>query len=104
MYQRRGYFYLCNFGWQGFLMIQVEALTKDFGTRRAIDELSFKADKGEILGFLGPNGAGKTTTMRILCAYMPPTSGTATVGGYDVVADSLEVFRLVICMRLSLST
>ncbi|MFU8773017.1 MAG: ABC transporter ATP-binding protein, partial [Anaerolineales bacterium] len=51
--------------------------------------------KGEILGFLGPNGAGKTTTMRILCAYMPPTSGTATISGYDVVADSLEVRRLV---------
>jgi ABC-2 type transport system ATP-binding protein len=77
------------------LMIQVEALTKDFGSRRAIDELTFKADKGEILGFLGPNGAGKTTTMRILCAYMPPTTGKASVGGYDVVADSLEVRRLV---------
>jgi ABC-2 type transport system ATP-binding protein len=76
-------------------MIQVEALTKDFGSRRAIDELTFKADKGEILGFLGPNGAGKTTTMRILCAYMPPTTGKASVGGYDVVADSLEVRRLV---------
>jgi ABC-2 type transport system ATP-binding protein len=76
-------------------MIHVEALTKDFGARRAIDGLSFNADKGEILGFLGPNGAGKTTTMRILCAYMPPTSGTATIGGYNVVADSLEVRRMV---------
>lgn len=76
-------------------MIHVESLTKDFGTRRAIDGLSFTAEKGEILGFLGPNGAGKTTTMRILCAYMPPTTGTASVGGYDVVANSLEVRRLV---------
>jgi ABC-2 type transport system ATP-binding protein len=76
-------------------MIQVEGLTKDFGARRAIDNLTFHAEKGEILGFLGPNGAGKTTTMRILCCYMPPTSGTVTVAGYDVVEQSLEVRRRV---------
>ena len=76
-------------------MIKVEGLTKDYGARRAIDRLSFEAEQGEILGFLGPNGAGKTTTMRILTGYMPPTSGQATVAGYDVVAESLEVRRRV---------
>jgi ABC-2 type transport system ATP-binding protein len=76
-------------------MIEVEGLTKDYGSRRAIDNLTFNAKKGEILGFLGPNGAGKTTTMRILTGYMPPTSGTARIGGYDVLEQSLEVRRLV---------
>ncbi len=72
-------------------MIRVEGLTKDYGPRRAIDELTFDAQQGEILGFLGPNGAGKTTTMRILTGYMPPTSGKAQVAGFDVVDQSLEV-------------
>jgi ABC-2 type transport system ATP-binding protein len=76
-------------------MIQVSGLTKDYGARRAIDNLTFNAEKGEILGFLGPNGAGKTTTMRILSGYMPPTSGKALVAGYDVVDQSLEVRRRV---------
>ena len=76
-------------------MISVEELTKDYGPRRAIDALTFDASKGEILGFLGPNGAGKTTTMRILCGYMPPTSGKARVAGFDVVDQSLEVRRRV---------
>lgn len=76
-------------------MIRVSGLTKDYGPRRAIEDLSFDAVKGEILGFLGPNGAGKTTTMRILTGYMPPTSGKAEVGGYDVVEQSLEVRRIV---------
>lgn len=76
-------------------MIQVEGLTKDFGTRRAIDGLTFEVGKGEIVGFLGPNGAGKTTTMRILCGYMPPTSGKASVAGFDVIDQSLEVRRRV---------
>ncbi|MDH5506780.1 MAG: ABC transporter ATP-binding protein [Anaerolineae bacterium] len=71
-------------------MIRVDGLTKDYGPRRAIDNLSFHADKGEIVGFLGPNGAGKTTTMRILSGYMPPTDGTAIVAGFDVVEQSLE--------------
>ena len=62
-------------------MIQVEGLTKDYGIRRAIDGLTFNAMHSEIVGFLGPNGAGKTTTMRILCGYLPPTSGTAKVAG-----------------------
>ncbi|HEX7556515.1 MAG TPA: ATP-binding cassette domain-containing protein, partial [Leptolinea sp.] len=76
-------------------MIRVKSLSKDYGLRRAVNEITFNASKGEILGFLGPNGAGKTTTMRILTGYMPPTSGTAEIGGFDVVENSLEVRRLV---------
>lgn len=76
-------------------MIRVEGLTKDYGARRAIDNLTFHAGQGEIVGFLGPNGAGKTTTMRILTGYMPPTSGKAEVAGFDVVDQSLEVRRRV---------
>lgn len=76
-------------------MIDVEGLTKDYGARRAIDNLTFNAQKGEILGFLGPNGAGKTTTMRILTGYMPPTLGQARVAGFDVVDQSLEVRKRV---------
>jgi gliding motility-associated transport system ATP-binding protein len=76
-------------------MIRVEGLTKDYGPRRAIHELTFDARQGEILGFLGPNGAGKTTTMRILTGYMPPTSGKAQVAGFDVVDQSLEVRKRV---------
>ncbi|MBN1146722.1 MAG: ABC transporter ATP-binding protein [Anaerolineales bacterium] len=76
-------------------MIRVEGLIKNYGPRRAIDGLTFDAEKGDILGFLGPNGAGKTTTMRILCGYMPPTFGRAEVAGFDVVDQSLEVRRRV---------
>lgn len=76
-------------------MIRVFGLTKDYGSRRAINELTFDAEKGEILGFLGPNGAGKTTTMRILTGYMPPTAGTATIGGFDIMEKSIEVRRIV---------
>jgi ABC-2 type transport system ATP-binding protein len=76
-------------------MIQVSELTKDFGARRAVDNLTFDAERGEILGFLGPNGAGKTTTMRILTGFMPPTSGQVRIGGFDVIEDSIEVRRLV---------
>ena len=76
-------------------MIRVEGLTKDYGARRAISDLTFEANQGEIVGFLGPNGAGKTTTMRILTGYMPPTEGTAFVAGYDVLAESLEVRKRV---------
>ncbi|HEB64237.1 MAG TPA: ATP-binding cassette domain-containing protein, partial [Chloroflexi bacterium] len=76
-------------------MIDVEGLVKEYGTRRAIDGLTFHARRGEIVGFLGPNGAGKTTTMRILTGYMPPTEGRAAIAGFDVVADSLEVRRRV---------
>ena len=76
-------------------MIQVNGLTKDYGARRAIDNLTFDAEQGEIVGFLGPNGAGKTTTMRILTGYMPPSEGTASVAGYDIIDESLEVRKRV---------
>src|ERR687883_1122013 len=77
----------------GAPMIQVNGLTKDYGARRAIDNLTFDAEQGEIVGFLGPNGAGKTTTMRVLTGYMPPSDGTATVGGFDVLEEPLEAKR-----------
>jgi ABC-2 type transport system ATP-binding protein len=76
-------------------MIQVEGLTKYYGKHPAVQDLSFHADRGEILGFLGPNGAGKTTTMRILTSYMPPTSGRASIGGFDVIDDSLEARKMI---------
>jgi ABC-2 type transport system ATP-binding protein len=76
-------------------MIRVNGLTKDYGSRRAVDQVTFEAQQGEILGFLGPNGAGKTTTMRILSGYMPPTEGEAIVAGYNVVDESIEVRRRV---------
>ena len=74
-------------------MIEVQDLTKSYGGVTAVDHVSFRVNKGEILGFLGPNGAGKTTTMRILTGYIPATSGTARVAGFDVFDDSLEVRR-----------
>ena len=71
-------------------MIEVENLTKRFPTQVAVSDVSFSVQRGEIVGFLGPNGAGKTTAMRVLTGFLPPTSGTARVAGYDVVARSLE--------------
>lgn len=76
-------------------MIRVNELSKTFGPRKAIDNITFEARQGEILGFLGPNGAGKTTTMRILTGYMPPSSGEATIAGYNVLEESLEVRKRV---------
>ena len=76
-------------------MIRVNGLIKDYGARRALNNITFDANQGEIVGFLGPNGAGKTTTMRILTGYMPPTEGEAIVAGYDVVEESLEVRKRV---------
>jgi ABC-2 type transport system ATP-binding protein len=74
-------------------LIEVQDLTKSYGSITAVDHVSFSVNKGEILGFLGPNGAGKTTTMRILAGFMPATSGTASVAGHDVTNESLEVRR-----------
>ena len=71
-------------------MIEVEHLTKRYGTVTAVDDVSFRVNKGEILGFLGPNGAGKTTTMRVLTGYMPATDGRAAVAGYDVFDQPIE--------------
>jgi ABC-2 type transport system ATP-binding protein len=76
-------------------MIEVEGLTKFYGNKAAIDNLAFTVQKGEVVGFLGPNGAGKTTTMRVLSCYIPPTSGTARVGGYDIRTQALEVRRRI---------
>ncbi|MGC1687772.1 MAG: ABC transporter ATP-binding protein [Candidatus Acidiferrales bacterium] len=73
----------------------MQNLTKTFGDRTAVDHISFTVNKGEILGFLGPNGAGKTTTMRILTGFLPATSGTAKIGGFDVFDDSIEVRRRI---------
>lgn len=76
-------------------MIQVQNLSRYYGSLKAIDEVSFQVERGEILGFLGPNAAGKTTTMRILTCYMPASSGTAKVAGYDVFDDAMEVKRRI---------
>ncbi len=74
-------------------MIEVEHLTKRYGTVTAVDDISFRVNQGEILGFLGPNGAGKTTTMRVLTGYMPATNGRAVVAGYDVFDHPIEAKR-----------
>jgi ABC-2 type transport system ATP-binding protein len=71
-------------------MIEVKDLSKRYGTRLAVDAISFKAQPGEIVGLLGPNGAGKTTTMRMLTGFMPPTSGSASIAGFDILEDSFE--------------
>jgi len=76
-------------------MIEVRNLTKRFGPTMALKGISFKVERGEVLGFLGPNGAGKTTAMRILTCYMPPDSGTASVASYDILDDPLEVKRRI---------
>jgi ABC-2 type transport system ATP-binding protein len=72
-------------------LIEVDGLTKFYGNLPGIQDVSFKVEEGEILGFLGPNGAGKSTTMRILTGYMPPTSGTVRLDGIDVIEKPLEV-------------
>src|ERR687895_40508 len=71
-------------------VIEVQHITKRYGRVTAVDDVSFRVERGEILGFLGPNGAGKTTTMRILTGYMPPTDGRATVAGFDVFTHPIE--------------
>jgi len=76
-------------------VISVENLTKRYATKTAIESMSFRVEKGEILGFLGPNGAGKTTTMRIITGYMPSTDGTVKVDGFDVADQPLEVRRRI---------
>src|SRR5437660_2604894 len=76
-------------------MIRVQNLSKSFGPKVAVNGVSFTVERGEILGFLGPNGAGKTTTMRILTGYLPATSGSAKIAGYDVFEQSMEVRRRI---------
>jgi ABC-2 type transport system ATP-binding protein len=74
-------------------MIEVRGLTKNYGTERAVDDISFEVRQGEVLGFLGPNGGGKSTTMKIITCYLPPTEGTVIVDGLDVRRNSLDVRR-----------
>ena len=76
-------------------MIEVQHLTKRYGPTTAVDDVSFRVEKGEVLGFLGPNGAGKTTTMRVLTGYMPPTDGKAIVAGYDIFDQPIEAKRRI---------
>jgi len=76
-------------------MITVKELTKKYARNMAVDHISFEVEKGQIVGFLGPNGAGKTTTMRMLTCFLPPTSGSATVAGFDVLEQPLEVKRRI---------
>jgi ABC-2 type transport system ATP-binding protein len=76
-------------------MIKVEGLTKRYGRIVAVDDISFEVQKGQIVGFLGPNGAGKTTTMRVLTCFLPPTSGTVRIAGFDVLEQPLEVKRRI---------
>jgi ABC-2 type transport system ATP-binding protein len=77
------------------VMIRTSGLTKRFGDVRALDQVDFEVRQGEVVGFLGPNGAGKSTTMRILTCFISPTAGSATVHGYDVFDDPLEVRRKI---------
>ena len=74
-------------------MIEVQHLTKRYGRVTAVDDVTFRVERGEILGFLGPNGAGKTTTMRVITGYMPPTDGKVTVAGFDVFDQAVEAKR-----------
>src|SRR6478752_10116411 len=76
-------------------MIKVENLTKLFGTKRAVDGISFSVERGEVLGFLGPNGAGKSTTMRTITGFIPPTSGRVTVGGHNMDENPIPAKRLI---------
>ena len=76
-------------------MIEVDCVSRQFGSIAAVKDVSFKVERGEVVGFLGPNGAGKTTMMRILTCFIPPSSGTAKVDGLDVTRHSLEVRRKI---------
>jgi ABC-2 type transport system ATP-binding protein len=76
-------------------MIKVENLIKTFGPKRAVDGVSFSVERGEVLGFLGPNGAGKSTSMRMITGFIPPTSGTVSVGGFDMIENPIPAKRLI---------
>ena len=75
-------------------MIKVQNLAKVFGTKRAVDGVSFSVNRGEVLGFLGPNGAGKSTTMRMITGFLPPSGGSVSVGGFDIVEQLEREFGL----------
>src|SRR6266436_1514858 len=76
-------------------MIKVDNLVKTFGHKRAVDGVSFSVERGEVLGFLGPNGAGKSTTMRMITGFIPPTAGSVSVGGFDIVDNPIQARRLL---------
>src|SRR5512138_2622440 len=76
-------------------MIKVVNLAKSFGAKRAVNGVSFAVEKGEVLGFLGPNGAGKSTTMRMITGFIPPSGGTVSVGGFDIVDHPIPARRLI---------
>jgi len=76
-------------------MIKVQNLSKSFGTKKAVNNVSFSVERGEVLGFLGPNGAGKSTTMRMITGFIPPSAGTVSVGGFDMIEDPLPAKRLI---------
>jgi ABC-2 type transport system ATP-binding protein len=76
-------------------MIKVQNLAKTFGAKRAVDGISFSVERGEVLGFLGPNGAGKSTTMRMITGFIPPSAGTVSVGGFDIVEHPIQARRLI---------
>jgi ABC-2 type transport system ATP-binding protein len=76
-------------------LIKVEQLSKAFGPKLAVNDVSFTVERGEVLGFLGPNGAGKSTTMRMVTGFIPPTAGKISVGGYDVLAQPIPAKRLI---------
>ena len=76
-------------------MIKVQNLTKAFGPKLAVNNVSFSVERGEVLGFLGPNGAGKSTTMRMITGFIPPTSGTVKVGGSDILDDPIGAKRFI---------
>ena len=77
------------------VMVEARSLTKEYGTTRAVDDVSFQVSRGEIVGFLGPNGAGKSTTMKMLTGYLRPTAGSAVVGGIDVADDPIAAKRMI---------
>ncbi len=76
-------------------MITVDNVSKSFGAKLAVDQVSFEVVRGEVLGFIGPNGSGKSTTMRMITGFIPPTSGRITVGGHDMLADPIPGKRLI---------
>src|SRR3954449_9079903 len=76
-------------------MIRIDNLVKTFGAKRAVDGISFSVERGEVLGFLGPNGAGKSTTMRMVTGFIPPSDGTVSVGGHDMLENPIPAKRLI---------
>src|SRR3954454_3639103 len=76
-------------------MIKVHNLAKAFGSKRAVDGISFTVERGEVLGFLGPNGAGKSTTMRMITGFIPPSEGSITIGDHDILENPIPAKRLI---------